>query len=97
MPGQRDGFRFERADEEVAEVTRRRASIGAAQRPASPPPSPFLPVTVRLLQRGPTEPPPIEADLPNGVRLRIPTADPCLACRIIRTVAAAKTNSGGTR
>ncbi len=45
----------------------------------------------------PTEPPPIEADLPNGVRLRIPTADPRLACRIIRTVAAASTNSGGTR
>ena len=69
----------------------------ADQRPALPSPSSFLPVTVRLLQHGPTEPPPIEADLPNGVRLRIPTADPRLACRIIRTVAAANTNSGGTR
>ena len=65
--------------------------------PALPSPSPFLPVTVRLLQHGPTEQPPIEADLPNGVRLRIPTADPRLACRIIRTVAAVNTNSGGTR
>ena len=65
--------------------------------PAFPSPSSFLPVTVRLLQHGPAEPPPIEAELPNGVRLRIPTVDPHLACRVIRTVAAAKTNSGGTR
>ena len=69
----------------------------AVQRPALPSPSSFLPITVRLPQHGPTEPPPIEADLPNGVRLRIPTTDPRLACRIIRTVAAASTNSGGTR
>ena len=69
----------------------------AVQRPALPSPSSFLPVTVRLLQNGPTDPPPIEAELPNGVRLRIPTADPRLVCRIIRTVAAASTNSGGTR
>ncbi len=68
----------------------------AVQHPALPSPSSFLPVTVRL-QHVPTEPPPIEADLPNGVRLRIPTADPRLVCRIIRTVAAASTNSGGTR
>ena len=66
------------------------------QRPA-PPPSSFLPVTVRLLQHGPTERPPIEAELPNGVRLRIPTADLRLVCRIIRTVAVASTNSGGTQ
>jgi putative transposase len=65
--------------------------------PAFLSPSSFLPVTVRLLQHGPAEPPPIEAELPNGVRLRIPTGDPHLACRVIRTVAAAKTNSGGTR
>jgi hypothetical protein len=69
----------------------------AEQRPALPSPSSFLPVTVRVLQHGPAELPPIEADLPNGVRLRIPTTDPRLACRIIRTVAAASTNSGGTR
>ena len=74
-----------------------RLADAAEQRPALPAPSSFLPVTVRLLQRGPTEPPPIEADLPNGVRLRIPTADPHLACRLIRTVAAARTNSGGSR
>jgi putative transposase len=74
-----------------------RLADAAGQCPALPPPSSFLPVTVRLLQHGPTEPPPIEADLPNGVRLRIPTADPRLACRIIRTLAAANTNSGGAR
>ena len=68
----------------------------ADRRPALPSPSSFLPVTVRLLQHGPAEPPPIEADLPNGIRLRIPTANPRLACRVIRTVAAAITNSGGT-
>ena len=70
----------------------------ADRHPALASPPTFLPVTVRLLQHGPTEPPPIEADLPNGVRLRIPTADPRLACRIIRTVAAADTNGpGGAR
>ena len=69
----------------------------AEQCPALPSRSSFLPVTVRLLQQGSTEPSPIEADLPNGVRLRIPTADPRLVCRIIRTVAAVSTNSGGTR
>jgi hypothetical protein len=65
------------------------------QRPVSPSPSTFLPVAVRLLQHGPTELPPIEADLPNGVHLRVPTDDPRLACRVIRALAAAKTNSGG--
>ena len=69
----------------------------AQQRPALPSPASFLPVTVRLLQHGPTELPPIEADLPNGVHLRIPTADPLLACRLLRAVARAKTNSGGAR
>jgi len=73
----------------------RLAGAAAEQRPALPSPSTFLPVTVRHLQRGPADPPPIEAELPNGVRLRIPTADARLACRIIRSVAAAKTNSGG--
>jgi len=67
------------------------------QRTAPPSPSSFLPVRVHVLDQGPTEPQPIEADLPNGVRLRIPTTDPRLACRIIRTVAAAGTNSGGSR
>ena len=40
---------------------------------------------------------PIEAELPNGIRLRIPTVNEHLACRLLRAVAAAKTNSGGTR
>jgi hypothetical protein len=74
-----------------------RLANAAEPRPALPSPSSFLPVTVRLLPHGSAEPPPIEADLPNGVRLRIPTTDPRLACRIIRSVAAANTNSGGTR
>ena len=67
------------------------------QGPALPAPSPFLPVTVRFVERAADEPLPIEAELPNGVRLRIPTADPHLACRLIRAVAGAKTNSGGPR
>lgn len=65
--------------------------------PALPAPSPFLPVTVRLLERSSDEPLPIEADLPNGIRLRIPTGNERLACRVIRAVAAAKTHSGGSR
>jgi hypothetical protein len=70
------------------------------QCPASPPPSTFLPVTVRLLQRA-ADPGaaglPIEAELPNGIRLRIPTANERLACRLLRAVARAKTHCGGTR
>ena len=65
--------------------------------PALPAPASFLPVTVRLLERGCTDSQPIEADLPNGVRLRIPTADPLLACRFIRAVARAKANPGGSK
>jgi hypothetical protein len=65
--------------------------------PALPTPSTFLPVTVRLLERVADEPPPIEAELPNGIRLRIPTVNEHLACRLVRAVAAAKTHSGGTR
>jgi hypothetical protein len=67
---------------------------------ALPAPSAFLPVTVRLLERSsdPGAPGlPIEAELPNGVRLRIPTANERLACRLIRAVAAARTHSGGSR
>jgi putative transposase len=63
----------------------------------SPAPSTFLPVTLRVLPRGPKETLPIEADLPNGVHLRIPTVDPHLACRLIRAVAGAKTNPGGSK
>jgi hypothetical protein len=65
--------------------------------PPSISPSTFLPVTVRLLENDASHPAPIEADLPNGVRLRIPTADALLACRIVRAVAGAKTNAGGSK
>jgi hypothetical protein len=63
-------------------------------------PSAFLPVTVRLVKRTPDPGAPglpIEADLPNGIRLRIPTSDAHLACRIVRAVAGAKTHSGGSQ
>jgi hypothetical protein len=65
--------------------------------PTLPTPSPFLPVTVRLLERAADEPLPIEADLPNGIRLRIPTVNEHLACRLVRAVARARTDSGGSR
>ena len=69
---------------------------------ADPHPSPaapraFLPVTVRVPQDTPSEPLVIEADFPNGVRLRIPTTDTRLACRIIHAVARARTDAGGAR
>jgi len=35
--------------------------------------------------------------LPNGIRLRIPTANARLVCRLVRAVAGAKTDSGGAR
>jgi hypothetical protein len=57
----------------------------------------FVPVTVRVVEHIPDEPLPIEADLPNGIRLRIPTVNPRMVCRLIRAVAGAKTNSGGSR
>jgi putative transposase len=69
----------------------------AEQAPASSQPPVFLPVTVRRAQRFLVEPPPVEADLPNGIRLRIPTANVVLACRLIRAVAGAKTYSGDPR
>ncbi len=72
----------------------------AQRRPALPAPparSAFLPVTVHLPERCGVAPLCIEADLPNGVRLRIPTADPRLACRVVGTIAPARTNSGGSR
>jgi hypothetical protein len=56
----------------------------------------FLPVTVRLVVSDANQQLPIEADLPNGIRLRIPTANVQLACRLVRAVAAAKTDSGGS-
>lgn len=66
-------------------------------RPAPPAPPSFLPVTVRLADLTPAEAPPILADLPNGIRLRIPTTDARLACRLVRAVARARTDSGGPR
>jgi hypothetical protein len=72
--------------------------IGLPDRqPAPPAPTAFLPVTVRVAACIPHEPLPIEADLPNGVRLRIPTSNPRLACHLIRAVAGARTHSGGSR
>ena len=68
-----------------------------AQHPKLPASSAFLPVTVRLLERVPDDSLPIEAELPNGIRLRIPTANERLACRLIRAVAGAKTHFGGSR
>ena len=67
------------------------------QRSISLAPSPFLPVTVRSLGHGPEEPTPVEADLPNGIRLRIPTRDAALACRLVRTIAGARTDAGAPR
>jgi hypothetical protein len=70
------------------------------QSPALPAPSNFLPVTIRLDNRtfDPDAPAPsIEADLPNGIRLRIPTANARLACQLVRSIARAKTESGGVR
>ena len=69
----------------------------ADHRPALPARSAFLPVTVRVVERPPGEPLPIEADLPNGIRLRIPTSNARLACQLVRAVAGARTNSGGPR
>jgi hypothetical protein len=69
----------------------------ANHRPALPAPSAFLPVTVRVVEHAPDEPHPIEADLPNGIRLRIPTTNQRLASHLVRVVARAKTDSGGSR
>jgi hypothetical protein len=69
----------------------------SVQYPTLPTPSTFLPVNVRLLQRAADDPLPIEAELPNGIRLRIPTANERLACRLIRAVAGARTHSGDSR
>jgi len=78
---------------------KRRLRLGelAGTLPVPPAPPAFLPVTVRLAELTPVEAPPIVADLPNGIRLRIPTADARLACRLVRAVARARTDSGGPR
>jgi hypothetical protein len=72
--------------------------IDLAERPpavAAPPA--FLPVTVHVPEYVLNEPLTIEADFPNGVRLRIPTANARLACRLVRAVAGARTHSGDSR
>jgi hypothetical protein len=69
--------------------------VSASDRcPALPARSTFLPVSVRILEHATDQPLPVEADLPNGIHLRIPTANPLLACSLVRAMAAAKTNSG---
>jgi hypothetical protein len=65
--------------------------------PDSPAPATFLPVTVRVAEPALGDPLLIVADLPNGIRLRIPTANARLACQLVIAVAGAKTNSGGSR
>lgn len=67
-------------------------------RPTPPAAPAFLPVTVSLpRQQDLGEAAAILADLPNGVRLHIPTADPHLARRIVLTVAKVRTDDGGPR
>ena len=76
---------------------KRRFRLADMTKSCSPLPAPptFLPVTVRVLPRSADPTLPIEADLPNGVRLRIPTADSRLACRLLRAVVRGSTRSGG--
>jgi hypothetical protein len=69
----------------------------ANRRPGLPALPAFLPVTVRIPEHAHGEPFAIEADFPNGVRLRIPTTNARLACRLVRLVARAQTDSGGSR
>jgi hypothetical protein len=69
----------------------------ADHRPALPAPSAFLPVTVRVVEHAHDESLPIEAELPNGIRLRIPTTNQRLASHLVRVVARARTDSGGSR
>jgi hypothetical protein len=66
-------------------------------RPTPPAPPTFLPVAVRIIDNNAEGPPPVEADLPNGIRLRIPTTDALLACRLVRAVVSANTHSGGSQ
>ena len=76
---------------------RRLSLTELANRPPLAGPPAFLPVTVHVVDHRPDEPLPIEADLPNGIRLRIPTANQHLAACLVRVVARAKTDSGGSR
>jgi hypothetical protein len=69
----------------------------AGNRLALPAPPAFLPVTIGAAEHAFSDPIPIVADLPNGIRLRIPTGNARLACQLVLAVAGAKTNSGGSR
>ena len=69
----------------------------AERHPAVAAPPAFLPVTVHVPEYVLNEPPTIEADFPNGVRLRIPTTNARLACRLVRAVAGARNRSGDSR
>ena len=69
----------------------------ADRHPAAAASPAFLPVTVHVPEYVINEPLTIEAELPNGIRLRIPTANTPLACRLVRAIAGAKTGSGGSR
>src|SRR5215475_806738 len=72
---------------------RLRLSELADSLPAPLAPPAFLPVTIRPAEPDPADPPPILADLPNGIRLRIPTADARLACRVVRAVVRSKAST----
>ena len=69
----------------------------ADRHPPLPAPPAFLPIAVRILEHTPEESLPIEADLPNEIRLCIPTRNTRLACRLVRVVARARTDSRGSR
>lgn len=62
-----------------------------------PTPATFLPVTLHLIESEAFHPAPIEANLPNGVRLRILTVNVQLAYRHVRAITRAKTDSGGSK
>lgn len=89
-------YRWKRYLESIDASDQFPASRAAVSGPLAASPSTFLPVTVRLLNNNAPDSAPVEADLPNGVRLRISTADAFLACRLIRALAGAKTNAGGS-
>ena len=69
----------------------------AGQHPTLTASAAFLPVTVRVFDQAPDTSLPVEADLPNGVQLRIPTANARLAYCLVRALARVRINSGGPR
>lgn len=89
-------YRWKRYFESTDASNQSPASRAAVPHALAPSRSTFLPVTVRLLNNNAPDPAPVEADLPNGVRLRISTVDASLACRLVRALARAKTHAGGS-